>query len=934
MLVKELQETLSKDIIDALKDVGISALNPVQIASLEPILNRKNTIIIAPTGSGKTEAAIIPVMENIIRRGGRALYITPLRALNRDMHRRLIKLGERIGISVDVRHGDTPRSLREKQSKSFPDILITTPETFQLLFLGKNLRRFLFEIKYVIIDELHELMSSDRGLQLVIGLERLEKYSPEFQRIGLSATISDPNTAAKFLCGERDFVIVDYRKIHRGLEKKYDVRVSMISYEDNKSRNLRISPEELIIEKIMNLIKEYKSVLIFTNTRQEAELLGFYASSVSEDLVVHHGSLSRDVRERIELLLRSGEAKGIICTSSLELGIDIGHIEYVIQVDSPRQVIRLAQRVGRSGHKLTYVSKGEILARNFKEALEGVAIVDLLRKGLLEGQLIRENALLPLFNQIIAYALENNGLFDVNYFYSIVRNAYPYRKLPKSLLDRCVNLAVALKYLKKGDPWYYVTRKGRLYFYENISMIPDEKKYNVIDTATRKAIGSLDEDFVIDIAEGDVIVLAGTPWQVIEKDPEKAVIKVSRDIITDKISLPKWVGENIPVSREVCEHVRDILSGICNIPLEILSKKETQESFLRELQNISLSLGSNIRHLISNVILEYITPSSHLFKYPVLIMYTFLGHRGNAALSILFSIALKLTGIFSFAIDYNAYAIYVVLPLNCDFDYVKNYVLRILPTIDFNKMKDHIIINTSKVEKFRRTFAKIARKLGFRIERRSKLEWLIERSLNKSSPYYFLMLEALNKFFYEKADLVSAKDFWEDIVNKNKHLVLIKGPTRLFYTLIYADLSIPRAQNADEEVSLQLFRERIESKLLYLICLNKKCGYVEEITPAEAMKYPRNLSVCPICGSSRGISKIKLSILTAHEKHIRDLEETSRLLSQFGYKALLAMGTTGVSVKTAKRILKKFGYSEYLLMKALRKAYLNYIRTRHLWKIS
>ncbi|RLF64809.1 MAG: hypothetical protein DRN26_06180, partial [Thermoplasmata archaeon] len=179
-----------------------------------------------------------------------------------------------------------------------------------------------------------------------------------------------------------------------------------------------------------------------------------------------------------------------------------------------------------------------------------------------------------------------------------------------------------------------------------------------------------------------------------------------------------------------------------------------------------------------------------------------------------------------------------------------------------------------------------------------------------------------------------AKDFWEDIVNKNKHLVLIKGPTRLFHTLIYADLSIPRAQNADEEVSLQLFRERIESKLLYLICLNKKCGYVEEITPAEAMRYSRNLSVCPICGSSRGISKIKFSILTAHEKQIRDLEETSRLLSQFGYKALLAMGTTGVSVKTAKRILKKFGYSEYLLMKALRKAYLNYIRTRHLWKIS
>jgi len=932
MRLEKLHGLISERLIQALVSVGIENLNPIQIAALRPILNGKNAVIIAPTGSGKTEAAMIPIIERMLRYGGRALYITPLRALNRDMHRRLIELGKRVGFSVDVRHGDTPRSIRKRQARKFPDIMITTPETFQLLFLGKNLRQFLFDIRYVIVDELHELIDNDRGLQLVIGLERLEKYSPRFQRIGLSATISKPEMAIQFLCGKRPAEIIDFRLIENNtLKKEYNVRLYII--QKDQSDNSENAHEKLILERIRSLLGKYKSVLIFTNTRQEAELLGSYAMSSSEDLVVHHGSLSKDVRESIELSLRFGKAKGVICTSSLELGIDIGHVEYVVQVDSPRQVIRLVQRVGRSGHRLSEVSKGEIIARDFREALEGLSIIDLLKRGFLEDHTVRNNGLLPLFNQIIAYGLENNGLFDKKYFYEIIRGAYPYRDLPIELLNRCLDLALTLGYLKrKNESEYVITRRGRRYFYENISMIPDERKYSVYDIGLKKTIGTLDEEFVVGLNEGDVIILAGIPWQVIEKNDEKALLKVSKDIIISKAFLPKWVGENIPVSMEVCQRVLKYLEGCENTPMDNIIKENAKLKFLKELEEVRSEL-KNIPHKPGDIIIEYVPPGSHSAPYPILVMYTFLGHKANAALSIIFATALKLSGIMLSDVSHNAYGVYAFLPLNYTFDYIKNYVLRVLPTIDFSRIRESILANIKNLWSFQRVFMRVARKLGIKVEKQSRLEWLLKKSTNSSSPYYVIMLEALSKFFTEKADLNTAKEFWESVVfNNTEKLVLTKGPTKLFYTFFFKDLATPRYYGMTDDISLQLFKSHIEQRTLYLVCLNKRCGYVEEITPLEAANSNKSLSTCPVCGSSRGISKTRVSIWTIPVKQLKDLEESSRLLSEFGYKALLAMATIGVNVKTAKNILSKYGYSEYLLIKGLRKAYMNYIRTRYFWK--
>src|SRR5205807_744844 len=337
--------TLKPSVLQRLEKEGFLEASPIQELAIPAILSGENVLLIAPTGTGKTLAAILPVLDRLIEaraegkpRGISVLYVTPLRALNRDLLRRLEEMGKDLDIKIQVRHGDTPISARSRQAKSPPDVMITTPETLQAILIGKRMKEHLRSVRWVVVDEVHELATDERGVQLSFALERLiELTGVEFQRIGLSAQI---------------------QAIGAGLAVR-----------------------------------------------------------------VHHGSLSRELREEAEKEFQEGKLKALICTSSLELGIDIGSVDFIIQYTSPRETTRLVQRVGRSGHTLGGTSRGVILTINTDDILESAVLIQRAREGRLERPIIHEKAYDVLAHQIIGLLLQK-GRMTVEEISEVVHRSY------------------------------------------------------------------------------------------------------------------------------------------------------------------------------------------------------------------------------------------------------------------------------------------------------------------------------------------------------------------------------------------------------------------------------------------------------------------------------------------------------------------------------
>src|ERR671927_1180430 len=332
--------------VNKFRKEGFNSLTIIQEKALPVITRKVNCLLVAPTGSGKTEAAVLPVFamlssdQRTYKGKIRAMYITPLRALNNDVLRRIIKYAESENLRIQIRHGDTTVLARKKIAENPPDILITTPESLAIVLTSDKILAALKGLQWAIIDEVHELLASERGAHLSISLERLQAASSEpVTRIGLSATVGNLKQAAKFICGaeRRAAVLIDT------VSRSYDIDVRFVKGSLNNVAHF-------VIEYIKtNDIKG--SILFFTNTRDEAEYLGTILKNQTDIKVdVHHGSLSKEMREETEHTLRSGMHGIVVCTSSLELGLDIGSVDLVIHYGSPRQVSKLMQRIGRSRH--------------------------------------------------------------------------------------------------------------------------------------------------------------------------------------------------------------------------------------------------------------------------------------------------------------------------------------------------------------------------------------------------------------------------------------------------------------------------------------------------------------------------------------------------------------------------------------------------------
>jgi ATP-dependent Lhr-like helicase len=527
------------------------APTPAQEQGWPAIASGKHTLIQAPTGSGKTLAAFLWALDQAQPgQGTQVLYVSPLKALNYDVERNLRGPLAGIGskLSVAVRTGDTPAKERAAMLKHPPDILITTPESL-FLMLTSRARETLRNVRFVIVDEVHAVAGSKRGAHLALSLERLERLTAEqFQRIGLSATQRPMEEIGRFVSGDRPIELVD-----AGRAKRLDLRV-VVPLEDMREPGEGSSIWPSIYPALLELVQEHRSTILFVNNRRLAERLALRLNELAEREIAraHHGSLAREQRVEVEELLKKGEIPVLVATSSLELGIDMGAVDLVIQVESPKSVARGLQRIGRSCHRLDEPSKGRIFPKFRADLLESAVVVQRMREGLIEETQIPRNPLDVLAQQIVAVCAEEE--IAVDELFELVKRAYPFRDLSRQQLENVLDM-LAGRYpseefseLRPRITWDRVRgvvrgREGaRRLAVTNAGTIPDRGLFGVHLVNGGGRVGELDEEMVYEARAGQTFLLGASTWRIEEITRDRVLVSPAPGIPG---TVPFWKGEGV-----------------------------------------------------------------------------------------------------------------------------------------------------------------------------------------------------------------------------------------------------------------------------------------------------------------------------------------------------------------------------------------------------
>jgi ATP-dependent Lhr-like helicase len=531
------------------------------------ILARKTTVISAPTGSGKTLAAFLACIDRLVRKAltgalqnqTEVLYISPLKALGNDIQKNLeVPLGEILRkaaergllmpeIRVGVRTGDTLMHERRNMLVRPPHILVTTPESLYILLTAEKSRAILRNIETVIVDEIHAVADDKRGTHLALSLERLEALLPHSPvRIGLSATQKPIETIAHFLSGNGrpDPVIVD-----TGHGRRLDIAIEVPQSELGPVASNEMWGE--IYDRIAALVLQHRSTLVFVNTRRLSERVSHHLAERlgKEAVAAHHGSLSRKLRLAAERKLKAGEVRVLVATASLELGIDIGYVDLVCQIGSPRAIAVALQRIGRAGHWRGAIPKGRIFATSLDELVECAAVVRSVRAGDLDRLEIPANPLDVLAQQIVAACAAEEWREDD--LYNLIRRAYPYRDLPRADFDAIIEMLSEGIAARRGRYSAYLFRdrvnhriKGRrgsrLAAITSGGAIPENALYSVVATPDDTPVGTVDEDFAVESLAGDIMLLGNSSWRIRRIQAGRVLVE---DAQGAPPSVPFWRGE-------------------------------------------------------------------------------------------------------------------------------------------------------------------------------------------------------------------------------------------------------------------------------------------------------------------------------------------------------------------------------------------------------
>jgi len=555
-------------------------LTPPQAMAVPLISKKENVLVSSPTGSGKTLTAFLSILNDFFRihregeleTGVHAIYVSPLKALANDIDRNLkqpldemIELAEGLGIdipeiSVAVRSGDTSLKERARMVRKPPHILITTPESLGLLLSSKKFRGHFQKTRYIILDEIHDLANNKRGTHLSLSVERLAQiFEKEPVRIGLSATQAPIEDIAGFLGGysggkPRPVNIVDVKE-----RKHLDLRV--ICPVDNLTLHSTEVINSKMYDLLVDLVNDHRTTLIFTNTRAGTESIAMQLQERGvEKLAAHHGSLSKEMRLDVEEKLKAGEMDVVISSTSLELGIDIGYVDLVVQIGSPKSIAKGLQRIGRAGHALRAISKGRLVVFDSDDLIECAVLVRSAYGGHIDRVSVPEKATDVLAQSIIGMSLDRN--WDSDEMYELVTSAYPYRNLSKPDFLEVLDFLGGDSLENHGvypKIWYDkklkeigIKRGSRQIYNMNIGTIPQEINYAVVLEGRGVQLGNLSEKFVENLSKNDIFVLGGRTYQFLETKRSTVVVK---DGLGRKPTVPSWSGEMLPRSFDLSEAV-------------------------------------------------------------------------------------------------------------------------------------------------------------------------------------------------------------------------------------------------------------------------------------------------------------------------------------------------------------------------------------------
>ena len=487
-------------------------LHPHQLDMLQRAQNPA-TLLIAPTGGGKTLAGFLPTLAELAtpHKGLHTLYISPLKALTADIRRNLRRPveGANLPIRIEDRTGDTPQTQRRRQRADPPHILLTTPESLALLLTYEDAPHIFAGLQRVIVDEIHALGESKRGDQLMLQLARLETLSPGLRRVGLSATVEDPPALARFLGPDTQILMAD-----PGPDP--DIRMLVTREPPPWSGG----GGKYAIPAILEQVKRHKITLIFHNTRAQAEIFFhnlWLANDEALPIGIHHGSLSREQRERVEQAMVAGTLRAVVCTGSLDLGIDWGDVDLVIQVGAPKNVKRLVQRIGRANHRYNAPSKALLVPANRFEVVECQAALEAVRDHDLDGDPRGPGPRDVLCQHILASACA--GSFDATQLYDEVTKAGPYAQLTRPDFDACLNFVATGGYaLKAYDRWQrLMIRDGKWTLRDpRAALLIRQNLGTIIDIETLKVrlknatlLGEIEESFAASLTPGDTFLIGG-----------------------------------------------------------------------------------------------------------------------------------------------------------------------------------------------------------------------------------------------------------------------------------------------------------------------------------------------------------------------------------------------------------------------------------------